>query len=188
MRSKRVVSDCLRGFIHPRWWSPDFWTINSIKLHRNSKRGTMASKPDSSIASHSWNTNHNNQTKSKHPNPNQPCSPLKNAQLGIQQQIIQRRSLYASTPFFPDLPYPIRFFLFLGRFQGGEGLDLGSLGSTDRVGLYPFWRGWGKNGDVAGRKVRRGFSGGTVGSEKSSNPTQSNGAEIQGGCCIFSFF
>ena len=26
------VSHYLQGFIHPRWWSPDFWTVNSITL------------------------------------------------------------------------------------------------------------------------------------------------------------
>ena len=25
------LSDYLQGFVHPRWWSPDFWTINSRK-------------------------------------------------------------------------------------------------------------------------------------------------------------
>ena len=27
------VSYHLQGFIHPRWWSPDFWNINSITVH-----------------------------------------------------------------------------------------------------------------------------------------------------------
>ncbi len=29
------LSHCLQGFIHPRWWSPDFWTINSILRYAN---------------------------------------------------------------------------------------------------------------------------------------------------------
>ena len=27
-----VLSHCLQGFIHPRWWSPDFGTINGISV------------------------------------------------------------------------------------------------------------------------------------------------------------
>lgn len=42
-------------------------------------------------------------------------------------------------PYASFVSFPTRFCS--RTFQGGEGIDFGSLGSTHRVGLYPFWRG-----------------------------------------------
>lgn len=74
--------------------------------------------------------------------------PFKTPHLGTYSTTNSRRRFIRLHPVFSRPTLPVVFFS-LGPFQGGEGVDLGSLRSTDRVGLYPFWRGW-ENRDVAG--------------------------------------
>ncbi len=46
------LSHYLQCFIHPRWWSPDFWTINSMKGWICSSFLLLANKENESLQKH----------------------------------------------------------------------------------------------------------------------------------------